>query len=76
MTTINPILVLAGAAAQAGCGIFASQLVAVEGGCEAAQAVIDREPRLQGLTAVSVGMVLHQRLNHGVWWVTPTTDLE
>lgn len=74
--TVNPILVLAGAAVKVGCGIFAQQLVAADTGIASANEVIALNPHFAGFSAVSVGWVLDAHVKRDILQFNPTVDLE
>lgn len=74
--TVNPILVLAGAAMKVGCGIFAAQLVECDTGIASANEVIALNPHFAGFSAVSVGWVLDAVAKRDVMYVSPYVDFE
>lgn len=76
VNTINPILVLAGAAVKVGCGIFAGQLVEADTGITSANEVIALNPHFAGFSAVSVGWVLDAHIKRDIAYASPFSDLE
>jgi hypothetical protein len=76
VNSVNPILVLAGAAVKVGCGIFAGQLVEADTGIASANEVIALNPHFAGFSAVSVGWVLDAHIKRDIMYVSPFSDLE
>lgn len=76
VNSINPILVLAGAAVKVGCGIFAQQLVVADTGIASANEVIALNPHFAGFSAVSVGWVIDAHVKRDILQVNPSIDLE
>ena len=76
MQTINPVLVLVGAAASVGCSMFARSLLTADTGSASAQRYIDERPHWAGIDLVSVGMIIDRELKKGQLYVPPTEDIE
>jgi len=62
--TINPILVLAGAAAKNGNGMFAADLIRIDRGSRDCKAMRKRFKAFQGLTNCSIAAIVDSRVKH------------